>query len=120
MRHLTEKQAIGALDRGCPIEQLLVPSTTDHRTIEWLRLSPQSSGITLVRHRVRDVGIADFLDVYEFPPVDPDEEPGEGMDLATYAGSAEALVASAAYGARVDRWVNEGVLQDEYADLTRS
>lgn len=111
---------MGALDRGRPIEQLLVQSTTDHMGIEWLRLSPQSSGVALVRHRVRDLGSAAFLDLYEFPPVDPDEEPGEGAVLARFAGGAEALAASIEHGARADGWVNDGILQDEYADLTRS
>ena len=119
MRHLTERQTLGALDRGRAVEQLLVPSTTDHTVIEWLRLSPQSSGVSLIRHRVQDVGSADFVDVYEFPPVDVDEEHGEGTVLATFAGSAEALAAATTHGARADRWVNDGVLQDEYADLSR-
>jgi hypothetical protein len=116
---LTERQAVGTPDRGRPIEQLLAQSATDQTVIEWLRLSPQASGVTLVQHRVRDVGSVDFMDVYEFPPVDPDEEHGEGTLLATFVGSAKAVAASVTHGARPDRWVNDGVIQDEYADLTR-
>lgn len=119
MRHLTESQAVGALDRKRPIEQLLAPASTDRATVEWLRLSPGSSGVTLVRHHVRDVGSVDFMDVHEFPPVDPAEEHGEGTIVATFAESTEALAASTQHGARTDRWVAEGVVQDEYADAAR-
>jgi hypothetical protein len=119
VRHLTERQALGALDRGRCIEQLLAQSATDPSMIEWLRLSPQSSGVMLVRHRVRDVGTADYLDVYEFPPVELDEEHGEGSLLATLAGSAEALAASVEHGARADLWVMDGMIQDEYAAAAR-
>ena len=94
-------------------------SETEPQVVEWLRLSPRSSAVGLARHRVQDVGNADFTDVYEFPSVDPDEEHGEGRVLAMFAGSAEAVAASVGHGARADRWVNDGMVQDEYADATR-
>lgn len=84
--------------------------------MQWLCLSPRNEGIVLVKHRVEVVGNADFVDVYEFPAVDPDEEHGEGQALATFDRSVEALAASIEHGALPDRWVNEGVVQDEYAD----
>ena len=115
VRHLTESQAAGALDRGRAIEQLLASDST---VIEWLRLSGRSSSITLFRHRVRDLGGDDFKDVYEFPPVDAEEEQGEGKVLATFTKGAEALAASVDHGARAGRWVNDGMIQDEYADAT--
>jgi hypothetical protein len=117
VRHLTEPQAAGALDRGRTIEQLLASDST---AIEWLRLSVRSSGVTLIRHRVRDVGGDDFKDVYEFPPIDPEEEHGEGTVLATFADGDEALAGSVDHGARVDRWVSDGMIQDEYADATNT
>lgn len=116
VRHLSESQAVGALRRGGAIEQLL---TADSSVVEWLRLSGRSSIVELVRHRVRDVGSADFVDVYEFPPSDSEEEHGEGAVLATFRDAAEAVTASVNYGARADRWVNESMVQDEYADATR-
>ena len=119
MRHLTESQTLAALDRGRPVEQLLPQSEPDVSVIEWLRLSPRSAGVALVRHRVRDAGTPGFLDVYEFPAVDPDEEHGEGKVLEVFPGCAEALEASRKYGAQADRWVTDGMVQDEYADLTR-
>ena len=115
MRHLTETQAIGALARGRGVEQLLVSEPT---VVEWLTLSNDSTGITLRRHRVWDVGSPDLTDVSEFPPVDPEEDHGEGMVLATFTGGREALTGSVEHGARADRWVDEGMVQDEYADAT--
>lgn len=116
VRHLSERQAVSALRRGGVIEQLL---TADSTVVEWLRLSGQASSIKLVQHRVRDVGSVDFMDVYEFPPSDPEEQHGEGAVLATFQDAAEAVTASVNYGARADRWVNESMLQDEYADASR-
>jgi hypothetical protein len=113
VRHLTESQAVRALVQGRSIEQLLA---TEPGAIEWLRLSSRPTGVTLIRHRVRDVGADDFKDVNEFPPVDPEEEHGEGTVLTTFTEGAEALAASIDYGARADRWVIDGMIQDEYTD----
>lgn len=117
VRHLTEKQAIGALDHGRSIEQLLA---RDSSGVEWLRLSTRSAGVTLTKHRVLDVGSDDFKDVYEFPPVDAEEEHGEGIVLATFPNGAEALAACTEHGARLDRWVTDGMIQDEYADASEA
>lgn len=116
VRHLSESQAVSVLRRGGAIEQLL---TADSTVVEWLRLSGRGSSIGLVRHRVRDVGTVEFRDVYEFPPSDAEEEHGEGVVLATFRDAAEAVTASVNHGARTDHWVNESMLQDEYAEATR-
>lgn len=58
-----------------------------------------------------------FLDVYEFPPVDEDEYIGEGIVLGTFPKAPAALAAAHQNGARMTRWVNGGMVQDEYADL---
>ena len=108
MRHLTERQTLAALERRRPVEQLLPQSGTHVPVIEWLRLSPGSAGVALVRHRVRDAGTPGFLDVYEFPAVEPDEEHGEGKVLDVFSGCAEALADSRKYGAQADRWVTDG------------
>jgi hypothetical protein len=106
---------MGALARGRGVEQLLASEPT---VVEWLTLSKDSTGITLRRHRVWEVGGHDFTDVSEFPSVDPEEDHGEGTVLATFTDGAEALTGSVEHGARADRWVNEGMVQDEYADAT--
>lgn len=115
VRHLSERQAISALARGDVVEQLL---SADSTVVEWLRLSGRASSIELVRHRVQNIGSDIFIDVYEFPPSDPEEEHGEGVVLATFRDAAEAVTASVDYGARTDRWVNEFMVPDEYAEAT--
>lgn len=117
VRHLSEGQAVDALRRGGAIEQLL---TSDSEVVVWLRLSGRGSSIELVRHRVQDVGGAVSMDVYEFPPSDEGELHGEGVVLATFGDANDAVTASVAFGARSGRWVNEGVIQDEYADYSRA
>jgi hypothetical protein len=118
VRHLSEQQALAALHRGAAIEQMLTRAETPS-TIEWLRLSPGASGVVMTRHRVEDLRGMDRLDIYEFPSVDPDEAHGEGAVLGRFARGVEALAESATHGAHPDRWVNDGVIQDEYADLIR-
>jgi hypothetical protein len=56
--------------------------------------------------------------VWEFSPADGRDSLGEGIDLAEF-DSPEALLEAAArdHGASPDRWVNEGMVQDEYRDL---
>ena len=115
VRHLSEDQARSALDRRHAIEQLHQASVGSG-LVQWLCLSPRDDGIVLVEHRVEDVGTAEFVEVYEFPAADPGEEHGEGRVIATFGDSAEALAVSIEHGARPDRWVNQGKVQDEYAD----
>jgi hypothetical protein len=117
VRHLTESQAFAALRRGAAIEQLL--STPDRpERLEWLCLSPRSSEMYLIRHRVHNVIAPDYRDVYEFPPVDVEEDHGEGVVLGRFADAVAAFEAAGGHGARPDRWVNEGVVQDEAADTS--
>jgi hypothetical protein len=55
-------------------------------------------------------------DVYELTPVDSEEYVGEGVDVGRHAEAEAALEAAAAHGAQSARWVNFGMVADEYAD----
>jgi hypothetical protein len=116
VRHLSRQQSLAALGRGDAIEQLVSTGQTIVDTVEWLCLSPESSGFKLTRHRVQNIGDPDFLDVYELPPIDVDEELGEGLVVAICDDGALALDMAAQFGAVPDKWVNQGLVQDEYAD----
>jgi hypothetical protein len=117
MRYLTEQQASAALQRGVAIEQMLTLALGgDPRTVTWLSASPSDAGVTLRLHHVLDDGSEKFFDVYEFRSVDEDDYLGEGRVVGVYPDAA-ALEAAVEFGARIDRWLNQGVLQDEYADL---
>jgi hypothetical protein len=116
VRYLTRDQALAALRRGAGIEQLLQPPTGDGGTVRWLSLARSDSELVLRLHAVHDEGTNDFFDVYEFTPVDEEEYAGEGTVIGQFRDPTEALDAASDKGARGDRWVNCGVVQDEYAD----
>jgi hypothetical protein len=86
----------------------------DPRTITWLSASPSDAGVTLRLHHVLDDGSEKFFDVYEFRSVDEDDYLGEGRVVGVYPVAAAALEAAVEFGARIDRWANQGVVQDEY------
>ncbi|MFJ9576193.1 hypothetical protein ACIRQF_07360 [Streptomyces sp. NPDC101191] len=73
-------------------------------------------------HMVEDVGSESFLDLGTFPPFDPDDEASEfGLLLGVAEDPLAALqVAEQRTGAERGRWVNEGVVQDEYGDFVRA
>jgi hypothetical protein len=116
VRHLTEQQGATALRRGAAIEQLLT-ATLDEGTVRWLSITATDDGFTLRRHDVLDDDSDDFLDVYEFRPVDEDEYVGEGILLDSFPDAPAAIEAATRNGSRMTRWVKGGVIQDEYADL---
>ena len=116
VRHLSEQQTLSALWRGASVEQMLTHSLSERR-VRWLVALPDVDGITLRLHHVHDDGDADFLDVYDFRPVDEDEYFGEGRVVGHCPDAETVLQAAVGMGARPDRWVNAGVIQDEYAAL---
>jgi hypothetical protein len=119
VRHLNEKQSLLALKRGARIEQMLTRSLGEG-TVRWLVLEPGMSGVALRVHQVHDTGNADIFDVYEFPPLDEEEDHGEGRLVALHPDEDSALRTASSIGGSPDRWVNAGVVQDEYADLRQA
>ena len=72
-------------------------------------------GLLLSLHVVRDAGSGELLDLSELAPIDEDEEWGEGR--VVLAGSLEEVLAAAeGVGASSSRWVNQGIVGEEYAD----
>lgn len=73
-------------------------------------------------HTVEDVGHERFFDLVEFPPFDAEEDEEEfGRFVATTEDPSTALAAAEeATGAVRGRWVNEGMIQDEYGDFVRA
>lgn len=85
-------------------------------TVKWLSVNPSTSEFRVVLHHVFDDGAPDFRDVYVFPPVDEDEYIGEGVDIGRHADPVAALDSATQHGATSDRWVNFGVIADEYGE----
>jgi len=73
-------------------------------------------------HAVADVGHENFLDLDVFPPFDQGaEEEDFGQLLGTTEDPQDALLlAGERAGAVPGRWVNQGVVQDEYRDFVRA
>lgn len=116
VRHLTERQAVSALERGATIEQML-SSDLDGGSFRWLSAAREDDVLVLRLHETCDDGGPDFLDVYDFTAVNPDDEFGTGVAVASASDATELIGIAVASGARVDRWVSGGVIQDEYSDL---
>lgn len=110
-RHLTFSQIESALKRQKSVECFL--GSTVEGQISWLSLTPNSGCYEVWRFDAFDDGTDDYLDVYSFEMVEPDF-----LDpLRVFDEVPEALAyAEEHHSADTDRWVNESVVQDEYAD----
>jgi len=120
MRYLTEIDALGAVQSGRTIEQFLAPREEScYRALRWVCVKRDRDGMFSVsRYEVFDEGDLNHLDLYGFSLVDPDEPCEEHSGLP----SAEAAIAVAQdqFGADRRKYVNAGVIQDEYADFIRA
>ncbi|WP_033329076.1 hypothetical protein [Streptomyces yerevanensis] len=119
MRYLTESFALGALRRGRPIEQFLGPAGSPERPgIRYIEVKPAKIRYEIYLHTLADVGHETFVDVVEFPPLCTDDEEEEfGRLVATRDDPLAALAAAEDItGAARGRWVNAGLVQDEYHD----
>lgn len=118
MRHLTPAFALGALRRGKQIEQFLGAIEIDGRPgLRWIALCPGPTGITIYLSEVEDIGTDTFLDITEFSPLDPDDETW-GREIAVLPTPEEALhLAEHELAANPERWVNQGIVCDEYQDF---
>lgn len=118
MRHLTHSQIQSALSRGRHVEQLLSPTAINGVTaLRWIDLHLSNDQFAIVLYEVFDDGSEDYLDIYSFAPVNPDDDPTPHSfdsldDALTFAESS--------YAASRDRYVNQAVIQDEYADYLRN
>ncbi|WP_454320778.1 hypothetical protein [Streptomyces phaeoluteigriseus] len=119
MRYLTESFALGALRRGRPIEQFLSPAGSPERPgIRYIELRPAKVRYEIYLYTLEDVGHKTFVDVVVFPPLHTDDEDEEfGRLVATRDDPLAALAAAEDItGATRGRWVNTGLVQDEYHD----
>jgi hypothetical protein len=117
-RHLTESEVVAALRRSSQVEQYLGRFRTNdgRQGIRWLTAFVAGRHFNLVVHEVEDVGSSDLLDVATFPPLDDDEYVGEGRTVASADEPNQILELAVTYGATSTRWVNVGLVQDEYSD----
>jgi hypothetical protein len=125
VRHLTRDFALGALRRGKPIEQFLGPVEVDGVAgIRWVAVTPWSDGrLRVSLHTVGDPdddSIGDLANLLSLDPVDEDYV-GEGRELGSVDEPPDAIeLAQRETGAAPDRWVNAGVVGEEYGDFVRA
>ncbi|MGW2696138.1 hypothetical protein ACWC3Y_30760 [Streptomyces sp. NPDC001296] len=122
MRYLAETFALGALRRGRPVEQFLGPTGSPERVgIRYVEVRPAKTHYEIFLHTLEDVGRETFVDLVEFPPLNSDEEEEFGHLVAAHDDPLGALAAAEeATGAVRGRWVNTGVVQDEYLDYVKA
>lgn len=116
MRYLTLNYIESSLNRGKAIEQFIGEITREGKQgIRFLQVRVHSSSYQLSIYDVEDIGSEEYLDVYSFSPIveedydDPQRQIFNSLD-ETLAFTSSHLTAS------IDRWTNEGIVQDEYKD----
>ncbi|MEM8600361.1 MAG: hypothetical protein AAGF99_10610 [Bacteroidota bacterium] len=115
MRYLTPNQVRSQLAGGRAVEQLL-PSPTG--VVAYVSVYRDRQGCFTVWHaECEDVGSVDFIDLYEFPDIDPDAPEGRGLTFE----SADAALAHShrSLGASPESWLGRGMIQDVYAERKR-
>lgn len=115
-RYLTLQEAELTLNRGKGVEIFLGSFIHDsEKCIRWASFSKGASGVTGCLWEAFDQGSPDYLDIYTF------DSPFGEYDEPTKLVAAENLE-KAASELKIDdfNFVNQGIVQDEYADYLSS
>ena len=118
-RYLTREQLKSNLLLGFAVEQWLSHYREDDYTIiRWLRIDKENDqNYTVAYFECFDEGNEDFLDIYEFSLLNPDEPYGV---LTQFNNSDDALsFSTTAYEASNGKYVSTGMIQEEYQDYLR-
>lgn len=115
-RYLTLQEAESSLNRGKDVEIFFGSFThNSEQCIRWASFSKGASGVNGCLWEAFDQGSPDYLDIYTF-----DTPSGEYVE-PTKSVTAENLKAAAS-ALKIDdlKFVNQGMVQDEYADYLSS
>ena len=89
----------------------------DETILRWVSLEP-AEGTMIVRYReVFDAPEAGTFDIGEFQAVNPDEPEGVAEERPTLEEALKA--ASVGWGAHIDHYINESMLDSEYESYRR-
>jgi hypothetical protein len=118
-RYLDVSEVRFALQRGKAVECFLgACSRNELPGIRWLLLRSQSNGVEVSLFETADLGSEEFLDLYEFGPLDPSLELDKATEEMQFTDLDACLsTLSERFPGSASRLVNEGVVQDEYADF---
>lgn len=114
MIYLQNEQLRTNLSLGRTVEQWLgFKQEDDYTVLRWISLEKENTGEFSVAYiESFDEGSEDFIDVYEFSILDPDEPLGI---INTFSTIDEAISFSLGeYGANIDNFINAGMIQEEY------
>jgi len=114
IQYLKDDQIRARLRLGKSVEQWLgVVQETDYTILKWLSIDKESDeSFSVTYFESFDEGNEDFLDIYAFSLVDPDEPFGV---INTFYSIADALeFAEVIYKASPNKYISAGVIQEEY------
>ncbi len=114
IKYLTKEQLFSILRMGKVVEQWLGPTHEDGFTfLKWFRVEKEKTkNYSVAYFESFDEGNADFADLYEFSPLYPDKPYGEINSFKSIDQALEFAVNQ--YHASEDKFVPEGMIQDEY------
>ncbi|PTS93380.1 hypothetical protein DBR11_25390 [Pedobacter sp. HMWF019] len=115
MKYLDIEQLKTNLSLGKTVEQWLGHKhEEDYTVLKWLSIKKERNAEFNVAYiESFDEGSDDFIDIYEFSTLDPDELLGV---INTFSTKDEALDFSVnEYGASMGKFVSQGMIQEEYA-----
>lgn len=88
------------------------------RVLSWIEIDVDRKGRYVVtEYQVFDDRIDGFSDIHEFEPFDPDQPYGARREFDT---AEDAMEYAVFLGASLQRFVNGGLVNDEYRDLRSS
>lgn len=112
--YLTDEQIRSRLRLGKSVEQWLgVVQEDDYTILRWLSIDKESDeSFSVAYFESFDEGNEDFLDIYSFSLVDPDEPFGV---IHTFSSIVDALeFAEVTYKASPNKYTAAGMIQEEY------
>ena len=121
-RYLTTEEAESAIKRGRRIECFVGAFGVHRAGLLWLSINagPEDGELTVECYVSADRGGEDFVDVYEFGPLDEALEMDEPDQILRFYDFDSLWVSLAhQFPGSVARLVNEGVIQDVYLDFKR-
>jgi hypothetical protein len=120
MRYLNPQQLLTNLNRGKPIEQWLGHDILpDYTVLKRLTIDKENNDEYSVDYmEVFDEGDENFLDIYEFSTIDTDEPYGIMTKFKTPKEAIDYSIEK--YNCKIDKFVNAGVLQEEYRDYLKT
>lgn len=119
-KYLEKNQLITNLKLGKPVEQWIGTSVEENDVIlKWLRIDKEPKGEYCVAYfESLDEGDEDFLDIYEFSKLDPDEPYGIINCFQSYEDALK--FAMEEYKCEEIKFLNARLIQDEYLSYLRN